>query len=287
MLNKDFVESFRAYEKSLQTGEQNPRLAHIANTLLDALYPVILELRPTREEWDQLVTMIDGLDVINTRLMLWLMGLTQLVEEGNANLSPEATQIGVEGPFFVPDAPLVEIGGSLAVAGEGDFDWLVLDGTVRDLEGKALADVELHIWASDEDGAYSNFDPSVPEWQSRGRVKTNDAGYYSVRMPMPECYEIPGLGAEYLKAVGRQLMRPKHVHFLISDPDYEELIMQVCFEGDPYNHIDSALAVKEDHIIPVTTVKSDNVPGAAGLAGPFHRATYDFKLQPVALNQAA
>lgn len=287
MLNKEFVESFRAYEKSLQTEEQNPRIAKIANTLLDALYPVILELRPTREEWDQLVKLIDNLDVINTRLILWLMGLTQLVEEGNANLSPEATQIGVEGPFFVPDAPLVEIGGSLAVTEGGDFEWLVLDGTVRDLDGKALEGVELNIWASDEDGAYSNFDPSVPEWQSRGRVRTDAKGYYSVRMPMPECYEIPGLGAEYLKAVGRQTMRPKHVHFLISNPAHEELIMQVCFDGDPYNHIDAALAVREEHIIPVSKVESSDAPGAKDLHGPFYRATYDFKLQPVAMNRAA
>lgn len=287
MLTAKFVEDFRALEKSLQTGEQNPRIAKIANTFLDAMYPVVLELQPTREEWDQLTDMIGGLDVVQTRLLLWLMGLTQLVEEGNSNLKPEATQIGVEGPFFVPDAPEVEIGGSLAVNGDSQFEWLVLDGTVRDLDGAALPNVELNIWASDEHGAYSNFDPNVPEWQSRGRVKTDENGYYSVRMPMPETYDIPGLGAEYLTAVGRQLTRPKHVHFLIDHSGFEQLIMQVCFEGDPYNTINSAMAVREDHIIPVKKVDQDDAPGSEAIEGSFHRATYDFKLQSCAVNQAA
>ena len=287
MLDQKFVEDFRAYEKSLQTGPKNERIVFLANSFLDAVAPVILETCPTAEEWDQLVNLISNLDPIGTRLMLWLMGLTQLVEEGNANLREDATQIGVEGPFFVADAPLVETGGSLAVEGEGNFEWLVLDGTVRDLDGTALGDIELDIWASDEHGSYSNFDPNVPEWQSRGRVRTDENGYYSVRMPMPECYAIPGLGAAYLNAVGRQLMRPKHVHFRIAHPEFELLIMQVCFEGDEYNDKDSALAVKSDHIIPLRKVESDDAPGSEGLTQPFYRATYDFKLQPVSINQAA
>jgi protocatechuate 3,4-dioxygenase beta subunit len=287
MLTSDYVANFRAYERSLQTGPQNERVAHCANRLMDVLYPLVLELKPTRDEWAAMIEWVAGLDVIQGKLVLWLMGLTQLVEEGNANMSPEATQIGVEGPFHVPGAPEVAIGGMLPSSTDGDDDMLILEGHVRDLSGAPLAGVELDIWAANTHGHYSQFEESMEPWDCRGRVRTDANGHYSVKMAMPAPYGIPGAGAEFLAAMGRQPMRPRHVHFLIDHPGFEQLIMQVCFEGDDYVRTDAALAVREDHIIPIEKISDGAALAAHGMTKPFHRGTYDFRLQHVVAAKAA
>lgn len=287
MLTSEYVADFRAYERSLQTGPQDERVAHCVNRLMDVLFPLILELRPTRDEWNDMIEWVSALGPVHTKLVLWLIGLTQLVEEGNANLLPEATQVGVEGPFFVPGAPVKAHGEPLAVNPEAENDWLILDGTVTDLKGRPLGDVEMHVWAANSKGTYSNFDQDAEPWDCRGRVRTDPEGRYVVRLPMPASYSIHGPGAQLLTALGRQLVRPKHVHFLINHSGYEELIMQVCFEGDPYARIDSALAVKEEHIIPVRLVSDAKTLSLHGLSKPFHHGTYGFRLQPSAAAQAA
>jgi protocatechuate 3,4-dioxygenase beta subunit len=108
-----------------------------------------------------------------------------------------------------------------------------------------------------------------------------------VKMAMPAPYGIPGAGAEFLAAMGRQPMRPRHVHFLIDHPGFEQLIMQVCFEGDDYVRTDAALAVREDHIIPIHRISDSQVMAAQGMAKPFHLGIYDFKLQHVTVAKAA
>jgi protocatechuate 3,4-dioxygenase beta subunit len=286
MIDSSYVAKFRAYERSLQTGPQDPRIAHCVNRLMDVLMPLVLELKPTVEEWEAMQAWIGGLGPVHTRLTLWLIGLTQLVEEMNANLDPEATQIGVEGPFFVPDSPLRAAGESMSEDPEG-ADWLFLEGAVRDLAGKPAPNLTLHVWSANHRGTYSNFDPSAVPFDCRGQVVTDTNGRYTLKAPYPANYAIGGPGADLLTKLGRQLWRPRHVHFLIDDPRYEKLIMQVCFEGDPYNRIDSALAVKEEHIVPVQHHSDPAAMTARGVNKPFYTCVYDFKLQPVAATKAA
>jgi catechol 1,2-dioxygenase len=289
MLTSEYVAAFRAYERSLQTGPKNDRVAHCVNRLMDVLAPLILELKPTREEWDAMTNYIGNLGPLHTKLVLWLVGLTQLMEEANSNLLPEATQIGVEGPFFAPGAPLRKEGEALS-EDPASADWLFLNGVVTDLKGKPVPHVGLEIWAANHKGSYSNFDPDAVPYDCRGRVVTDADGRYTFQIPYPAQYAIKGPGAELLKMLGRQLYRPRHVHFLIDHPGYEKLIMQVCFEGDEFARIDSALAVKEEHIIPIQHHTDAQEIKAKGVSKPFYTGTYHFKLQPVALsktNQAA
>lgn len=279
MLTSEYVAKFRAYERSLQVEPQDTRIAHCTNRLMDVLYPLVLELKPTRKEWEAMIEWGAGLGPVQSRLMLWLMGLTQLVEEGDADLAPEATQIGVEGPFHVHGAPEISAGSMLPTSGKADIPVLVLEGDVRDLDGRPLANVVLDIWAANPDGRYSQFEPSMEPWDCRGRVRTDANGHYSVQMAMPACYGIPGAGAAFLAALGRQPMRPRHVHFLIDHPGFKKLIMQVCFEGDDYVHSDSALAVKVDHIIPLRHITDKGQIAKAGLEASHHHGTYNFRLQ--------
>jgi protocatechuate 3,4-dioxygenase beta subunit len=278
MIDSKYVADFRAYERSLQTGPQNERVAHCVNRLMDVLMPLVL--KPTREEWDAMTAYISGLGPVHTKLVLWLVGLTQLMEEINSNIGPEATQMGVEGPFFAPGAPLRPEGASLSEDPAG-ADWLFLEGIVTDVAGKPLPNVTMEAWAANHKGTYSNFDLEAVPFDCRGKVVADAQGRYKLQTPYPAQYAIKGPGAQLLTAIGRQLWRPRHVHFMIDHPGFEKLIMQVCFEGDEFARIDSALAVKEEHIIPIAHHTDAAAIKARGLDKPFYTGTYDFKLQPV------
>lgn len=286
MIDSAYVAKFRAYERSLQTGPQDERLAHCLNRFMDVMFPLVFELKPTLAEWQAMVAYVGNLGPVQTNLGLWLLGLTQLVEEMNCNLDPAATQIGVEGPFFVPDAPLRADGDSMSEE-PGMADWMFLEGTVVDLAGQPCAGVTLHVWSANHEGKYSNFDPAARPFDCRGQVVTDANGRYAIKTPYPANYAIGGPNTLLLNALGRQLWRPRHIHFLIDDPRYEKLIMQVCFEGDPYNRIDSALAVKEEHIIPVKHHTDPAEFAARGVDKPFYTGAYHFKLQAAAKAAAA
>jgi catechol 1,2-dioxygenase len=285
-LTSEDVAKFRAYERSLQTGPQDPRLAHVLNRFMDVMYPLILELKPTMDEWSQMITYLGSLDRVQTNLALWLTGCTQLVEELNCNLDARATQIGVEGPFFVDEAPLIGPDDTMS-KDPGEADWLFLDGQVKDLEGKPIAGVTLHVWSSNHKGTYSNFDPAAEAFDCRGRVITDADGRYKIKTAYPANYAIGGPCLPILQVLGRQPWRPRHVHFMVDDPRFEKLVMQVCFEGDPYNRIDSALAVKEEHIVPVAHHTNAEDIHARGLNKPFYTCSYDFVLQPIGYAKAA
>jgi protocatechuate 3,4-dioxygenase beta subunit len=62
----------------------------------------------------------------------------------------------------------------------------------------------------------------------------------------PVTYSIPTDGpvGELLNALGREAMRPAHIHFMISAPGHERLVTHIFTAGDPYLDADAVFGVK-------------------------------------------
>jgi catechol 1,2-dioxygenase len=202
----------------------------------------------------------------------------------------EATDIGntgrkgsreaVEGPFYFPDAPVLEKPYALPQRADEAGDVLLLRGRVMSAEGEALAGAELDMWQADAAGLYSNVHPDIPDWNLRGRFRSDADGCFEVRTIVPPPYEIPKHGPTgiVLKALGRHFFRPAHLHFKVRHPKCAELTSQLYFDGGKYLNDDVANAVREG--LTVKLSKRDT-SAASTLPGPYFEASYDFILTPL------
>ncbi|MEO6410696.1 MAG: protocatechuate 3,4-dioxygenase [Burkholderiaceae bacterium] len=134
------------------------------------------------------------------------------------------TPAQTEGPFYPVELPA-----------DSDFDLLVqgpvvyangvptrLDGSVRDISGRALRDAVVEIWQCDHGGHYrhpGDGGHADPAFQGFGRVLADANGGYRFRTIRPVAYS----------------GRTPHVHFKVRLGTRELLTTQLYVEGDPGN----------------------------------------------------
>ena len=157
---------------------------------------------------------------------------------------------------------------------------LYFRGRVTNPSGKPLSDVELDLWHADADGLYSKIHPGIPDWNLRGRFRTDADGYYEVKTILPPPYEIPkdGPTGKVLSAIGRHFFRPAHLHVKVRHPKYGELTSQLYFEGGKYLDNDVADAVRDGLIAKLVRRDSSADLAIRGLSQPYFEFAYDFNL---------
>ncbi len=187
------------------------------------------------------------------------------------------------GPYYVEGAPELTPPYVMPMRDKEPGDRLVLSGTVRSAtDGSPLANALLDMWQCDAEGIYSNIDPGVPEFNLRGKLRTDENGRYEVCTVVPSPYEIPkgGPTGELLAAAGWSAFRPAHLHLKVSASGHDEITSQLYFENDDFLTNDVASAVKPELIL--TLDKKSDGPEAQryGLTEPYYTTTYDFELPP-------
>jgi len=119
---------------------------------------------------------------------------------------------------------------------------LTMQGRIVDAATcKPLAAAVLDVWQVNEAGDY---DMDSDAFRLRGKIKADALGRYAFDTIVPVPY-------------GR---RPKHIHYLVTQPGYESRITQVYFEGDDRNATDRY--VKKELIIATTEHAGDPRTGA-------------------------
>ncbi|MBO4256206.1 dioxygenase family protein [Streptomyces griseorubiginosus] len=203
---------------------------------------------------------------------------TDVQNEGRAG-SIEA----IEGPFYVPGAPWLE-GPPYRMPQRPDEEGvpLVFHGRVTTEDGTPLGDVEMDLWHADADGLYSQIHPGLPEWNLRGRFRSDDEGRYEVHTFAPPPYEIPkdGPTGRVLNALGRHFFRPAHLHVKLRHPYFGERTSQLYFEGGQYLETDVASAVRDELVIAAELVEDRDRIAHHGFTDTFVDARYDFAFTP-------
>ncbi|MEU6789182.1 hypothetical protein ABZ912_59235 [Nonomuraea angiospora] len=221
--------------------------------------------------------------------------------EGATYAHPEkdgASHWEMEGPAYLPGAPLLESPAVLPMRPDEPGDPLIVSGTVRSTSGEPLPGAILDIWQIDANCVYSgltteafggldipNDSTGIPKYNLRARIIADGDGHYEFRSVMPgaETLGIDKDGSPLAALTGAlELpgMRPLHIHAIVSADGVHPLTTQIYFDGDPL------LGGTIEGPIPRSAVKRTELHDdpadyrARGLGVPYRTLTYDYVLRP-------
>ncbi len=269
----------------LDTGSGDARLKIILRDLLAGLFATIERHDMTPNEFWSAVSYLTRLGQANeSGLLVAGLGVEHFLDilmdekEKAAGLAG-GTPRTIEGPLWLADAPL-EKGEARLDQDPDEGEVILMDGQVRDAEGRPVPGAIVDVWHANSKGGYSFFDPSQSKWNLRRRIETDGEGRYRFRSIMPAGYGCPpdGPTQELLNHIGRHGQRPAHIHFFVEAAGFRRLTTQINIAGDRYLHEDFAFATRDELIVAAERHADPAEAGARGLNAPFSTLTFDFAL---------
>lgn len=261
----------------------SPRARQIGTALIRHLHDFVREIEPNQSEWEQAIDFLTrtGQMCTPTRqefiLLSDALGVSVLVDALNHRLPGAATETTVLGPFYVKHAPEVSRGARISGPDEGPP--LLIEGSVRSVDGHVLANASVDIWHADQAGFY-DVQKDGMRLSSRARVRTDDAGYFWLIGAVPAAYPIPDDGpvGEMLEAQGRHPFRPAHVHFMVAADGHETLVTHLFLADSDYLDSDVVFGVKDSLIEKLSCAQPGPTPCGAHLDSPMAVLRRDFVL---------
>ena len=232
----------------------DPQMKQVMQSLTVHLHDFIRDVRLTEDEWNKAIEFLTAVGHItdDTRqefvLLSDVLGASMQTIAVNNQAYRDATEATVFGPFFVDDAPHVELGGDISFGASGQPAWI--EGTVTDTDGNPVPGARIEVWECDEDGFY-DVQYGDDRMAARAHLFTNGQGEYRFWGLTPVPYPIPHDGpvGKMLAAVGRSPVRAAHLHFMVTAPEYRTLVTHIFVEDDPQLAIgDSVFGVKDSLI---------------------------------------
>ena len=262
------------------------RLKEIMVRLLGHLHDFVREVELTEEEW---LAGIRFLTAVGQKcddrrqefiLLSDVLGVSMLTDAINNRKPTGATESSVLGPFYREGAEEIPAAANLSMAEGGEP--CIVSGRVSGAGGAPIAGALLDVWQTAPNGLYETQDPGQPDFNLRGKLRTDAGGRYQFRTVKPVTYPIPDDGpvGNLLAALGRHSWRPAHIHFIVSAPGYVPVTTQIFTEGDSYLDSDAVFGVKETLVAQYVRHDSADEAAERGVTAPFHTVDYDFELVP-------
>jgi catechol 1,2-dioxygenase len=192
------------------------------------------------------------------------------------------------GPAYVPGAPVLERPYALPMRPDEPGEALFVSGQVRSTSGEPIAGAELDIWMTNAKGDYSviDIDESLPPFNLRGKLLTDDEGRFEYRTVMPGI-EVMGIAengplGRLIKTLDRVDIRPLHIHTVVTAAGFHTLTTQSYFESDPVVYKTLEPRTTPESSVHATQLHDDPADfKARGLDAPYHTVTHDYVLRPV------
>ncbi|QKW38189.1 hydroxyquinol 1,2-dioxygenase [Actinomadura sp. NAK00032] len=266
----------------------DPRLKELMQALVRHLHAFLRDVRLTEEEWRKGIEFLTRAghitdDVRQEFILLSdVLGASMQMITMNNRAHGDATEATVLGPFFVDDAPRIELGGDITGGAPGEPCWV--EGTVRDTEGAPVPGARIEVWEADADGLY-DVQRDGDRTMGRAHLFTGPDGEYRFWANTPTPYPIPDDGpvGGLLAAVGRSPMRASHLHFLVKADGYRTLVTHIFVRGDALLESDTVFGVRgslvkefEGHPAGAPT------PDGRAIDGTWSRTRFDIVLAPTA-----
>lgn len=243
--------------KSAMGPKTTPKMRRILGSLIEHIHAFTIENQITVEEWMAGVDFINRIGQMSNErrdegiLVSDVFGLETLVDSITYALaSSDHTSTAIIGPFYRPNSPKYQYGGSI-IQKElgGDKTWV--HGIVTDTHGVPLPGAHLEVWHTAPNGLYEQQDPDQPDYNLRGTFTTNDKGEYAYVCLRPTNYPIPfdGPAGDLLQLMDRHPYRPSHIHWRVTHPGFRTLITQIYDRDCEYVSNDSVFAVKDELIV--------------------------------------
>jgi len=254
----------------------DPRLKEIMLSLVRHLHGFAREVKLTEAEWLKGIEFLTQTGHITNAqrqefiLLSDVLGLSMLTVVMNNDKPDACTQATVLGPFHVEDAPHYKLGDDVANGAKGQP--CQVQGSVKGVQGEAVAHARIEVWQSDEKGLYDVQYADRSQHQARGILTADAQGRFHFQSILAMPYPIPHDGpvGKLLEATARHPWRPAHLHFKIEAPGYETLITHVFRKDDPYLTSDAVFGVRESL-----------VTDWLQLADGSYQLDFDFVLNPV------
>ncbi|GGS23622.1 catechol 1,2-dioxygenase [Streptomyces humidus] len=251
-------------------GADTARVNTLATEVITAVHEVIRRHRVSYEEYNALKSWLISVGQDGEWPLFLDVWVEHVVEEV-VHASREGSKGTIEGPYYVPGAPVLPSVATLPMRENEAGAPLLFKGRVTGVSGQPLAGALLEMWQADDEGLYAQFAPGIPEWNLRGGVVTDAEGRFEVTTIQPAPYQIPTDGScgKLIAAAGWHAWRPAHLHLKVSAPGHEPLTTQLYFKGGEHIEDDIASAVKPELVL-------DPLRAADGTG----EVVYDFVLDP-------
>lgn len=286
------------YNQSLLTSDvikafshaPTPRLRELMTTLVKHLHAFAREVDLTPEEWLAGLDFLRRTGQISTErraefiLLSDTLGLSMMVvslAQARASKNLEgATEATVEGPFYWPGAPDLELGADLAPGVPGEP--ALYTGSVTDVSGRPLAGALLDIWSGDGDGNYDVQLSPNPEMRARGKIHTDAQGRYRFWSIRPSFYPIPDDGpvGEMMRATHRSIFRPGHIHMMVSASGHVSVTTHLFVKDSPYLEEDAVFGKRNSLVVEFKAHPPGTASDGRKMQTTYYTAEYDFRLAP-------
>ena len=190
------------------------------------------------------------------------------------------TEATVQGPFFWPGAPQLELGADIGEGNPGEPT--LYHGRVTDTFGKPIADCTVDVWSGDAEGLYDM--QKGDSMSLRAQFRTDADGNYRFWSIKPTFYPVPDDGpvGGMLRKMGRHPNRPGHMHMMLAAPGHERLITHIFVKDSPYLDSDAVFGVRNSLVVEFPKHPPGKAPDGRSMSKPFYTAKYDFRLVPSA-----
>ena len=263
----------------------DPRLARVMTSLVRHLHDFARDVQLTRAEWlaalDFLIAAGKKTDEKRNEMMLVsdVLGLSMLTVMLDQKLPEGATPCTIEGPFFIPDSPVLGLGGDMRADAPGTLCYM--HGTVTDMHGKPVEGVRLDVWQADDEGLYEA-QLGKESGYLRATYITGPDGKYCAKTVVPKHYSIPldGPVGELVAATGISHDRPAHIHVMAQAEGYELLVTHLFRDGAEHLEQDAVYGVRPELIIGFSQQGPGTAPSGETVSEPFSTVRFDIVLAP-------
>jgi hydroxyquinol 1,2-dioxygenase len=217
------------------------------------LHALIAELRPSGDEFRLAIDFLTEVGhYADARRQEWVLfadvlGVSSLIEDQNNPRPAGATPNTVAGPFYRSDVPEMQPGANISRDGKGEP--LDVSGRILALDGSGIGGATVEVWQANSEGRYENQEPDrQPEFNLRGRFRTDAQGRFHFQTVKPKGYTLPSDGpvGRLISALGLCLERPAHIHFRVSAEGFETLTTHIFDRSDPAIGRDAIFGVKPE-----------------------------------------
>ena len=277
----------------------DPRLRELMTALVKHVHAFAREVDLKPDEWAAGLKFLDDTGRIcgdmrpefillsdTLGLSMMVVSLEQARASGSARGGTEATEATVEGPFYWKGAPELPLGADIGAQIPGEPTLYL--GRVTDVDGKPLAGAVLDVWSGDGEGKYDMQHPE-PVMKGRARFRTDAEGRYWFWSIRPAYYPIPDDGpvGQMMRATGRGIYRPGHMHTQVSAPGHVMLTTHIFVAGSPYIDEDAVFGKRDSLVVDFEKHPPGKAVDGREMKVPYHSASFDFRLAPVAALKAA
>ena len=149
--------------------------------------------------------------------------------------------------------------------------------------GTPIPNTLLDVWETNDDGFYDSQLPEQPEFDLRGKFRTNADGEFKFVCIRPVPYPIPydGPVGQMLKATQRHPNRPAHIHVIVSANGFTPVTTHIFDKASKWLDSDAVFGTKDSLLVDFVKRTSKKEAAKHTVAAPFCEVNFDFVLNPL------